>query len=96
MKRSHTPADRALQVRAERLCAALSLAWHLGGEAEYVPGLGYSGRVILLDGVALDVATVASLTGTLRERERATRVADFTVQARSAPARPLRVQSERA
>jgi hypothetical protein len=64
----------------------LGLARYLGGEAEYVPGLGYSGRVILLDGVALDVATVARLTGTLRERGHATRVADFTGRDRSVPA----------
>jgi hypothetical protein len=81
------PADRALQVPAERLSAAPSLAWHMGGgEAEYVPGGGFSGRVILLDGVALEVATVARLTGALRERDRATRVEDFAVRVRSAPA----------
>jgi hypothetical protein len=86
MTHCDTPADRALEVCAERLCAALSLAWHLGGEAEYVPGLGYSGRVILLDGVALEIATVARLTGTLREHDHAAPVADFTVQASGAPA----------
>jgi hypothetical protein len=86
MTSSDTRADRALEVCVERPCTALSLAWHLGGEAECVPGLGYSGRVILLDGVVLDVATVARLTGSLRERDHATRVADFTVRDRSAPA----------
>jgi hypothetical protein len=79
------PADRARQVCVERLCA-ISLAWHLGGEAEYVPGLGYSACMILLHRVALDVAMVARLTGTLHERDHAIRVADFTVRDRSVPA----------
>jgi hypothetical protein len=86
MKCRRKRADRALEVCIERLCAAVCLAWHLGGEAEYAPGVGYSGRVILLDGVELDAATVARLTGTLREHDHATRVADLSVRDRSVPA----------